>query len=267
MEDPARGILTAERVFLNFLGHLSGIATVTRNMVRSLPARSIPRLACTRKTLPGLRAVQKYAVHVGSGASHRQGLGDAVMIKDNHRQLVGSLGEAVRRARAVVGHTVKIEVEVDTLEQLAAVLEARADIVLLDNMDSVALRQAVERARDAGTGTITETSGGITPETAAEIAATAVDLLSMGWCLKRGIPKSLVVPCQAEDRYPAAGMANSLCGFGGSMLLDPRMEADSAGIQPSRVRMGWRSACSPQRCKRFTSSGAVNRVANCSPFK
>jgi nicotinate-nucleotide pyrophosphorylase (carboxylating) len=178
---PARGILTAERVALNFLGHLSGVATVTRTMVRSLPADANTRLACTRKTLPGLRAVQKYAVRVGGGANHRFGLDDAVMIKDNHRQLAGGIGEAVRRARAAVGHTVKIEVEVDTLEQLTEALEARADIVLLDNMDPATLRQAVAQVRAAGTGTLTEASGGITPETAAEIAATGVDLLSVGW--------------------------------------------------------------------------------------
>jgi nicotinate-nucleotide pyrophosphorylase (carboxylating) len=178
----ARSLLTGERVALNFLGHLSGIATLTASMVadvRAVGAKA--RVACTRKTLPGLRAVQKYAVRVGGGSNHRFGLDDAVMIKDNHRQLAGGIAEAVRRARAAVGHTVKIEVEVDTFGQLAEALETRADIVLLDNMTPDQLRVAVEQVKAAGTGTITEASGGITPETAAEIAATGVDLLSVGW--------------------------------------------------------------------------------------
>lgn len=176
---PARSILTAERVALNVLGHLSGIATTTRDVARAVAAASPhARVADTRKTLPGLRALQKYAVRAGGGANHRFGLDDAVLIKDNHLVLAGGVEEAVRRARARAGHLVKVEVEVDSLEQLDAALAAGADAVLLDNMDLAALRKAV--ARTAGRA-VTEASGGITPETAPEIAATGVDLLSIGW--------------------------------------------------------------------------------------
>jgi nicotinate-nucleotide pyrophosphorylase (carboxylating) len=177
---PARSLLSAERTALNFLGHLSGIATTTRGIVDAV-AGSGAQVVCTRKTTPGLRALEKHAVRCGGGANHRFGLDDAVMIKDNHRQLAGSLEEAVERVRRRVGHLVKIEVEVDTLEQLDRALGLAVDVVLLDNMTPATLRQAVERIRSAGGGVISEASGGITPDTAAEIAATGVDLLSVGW--------------------------------------------------------------------------------------
>jgi nicotinate-nucleotide pyrophosphorylase (carboxylating) len=174
---PARGILTAERVALNFLCHLSGIATATASIVEAVRGHRA-RITCTRKTTPGLRAVQKYAVRVGGGANHRFGLDDAVLIKDNHVAAAGGIKPAVERARVVVGHLVKIEIEVDTLAQLEEALAVGIDAVLLDNMTPDDLRRAVAMV---GGRAITEASGRITPATAPAIAATGVDLISIGW--------------------------------------------------------------------------------------
>lgn len=175
-----RPILSAERTALNLLGRLSGVATTTRGIVRAIEGTGA-RVVCTRKTTPGLRALEKHAVRCGGGANHRFGLDDAVLIKDNHRRVAGGVAEAVRRARAHVGHLVKVELEVDTLEELDEALRVGVDAVLLDNMSVEELREAVERVRATGAGTITEASGGITPNTAPAIAATGVDLLSVGW--------------------------------------------------------------------------------------
>ncbi len=173
----ARVLLSAERVALNFLGRLSGIATATRGLVEAV--QEFPaRVVCTRKTTPGLRALEKYAVRAGGGANHRFGLDDAILVKDNHLVVAGSIAEAVRRVRHVVGHLVKVEVEVDTLTQLDEALACDVDAVLLDNMGPVQLKQAVHMV--AGR-VITEASGGITPEIAYDIAATGVDLISAGW--------------------------------------------------------------------------------------
>jgi len=174
---PTRGILTAERVALNFLCHLSGIASAAAAIVQSIKGHRA-RLVCTRKTMPGLRALQKYAVRVGGGFNHRFGLDDGVLIKDNHIAAAGSLTAAVARARAAIGHLVKIELEVDTLQQLDEALRLKVDAVLLDNMSLDDLRGAVAMI---GGRLITEASGRITPETAAAVAATGVDLLSSGW--------------------------------------------------------------------------------------
>jgi len=174
---PARALLTAERTALNFLCHLSGIATATAQVVEAV-RDTRASICCTRKTVPGLRAVQKYAVRVGGGSNHRFGLDDAVLIKDNHIAIAGGIRPAVERARAHVGHMVKIELEVDTLAQLEEALSLEVDAVLLDNMAPPMLRQAV--ALVAGRA-ITEASGRITPATAAEVAATGVDLISIGW--------------------------------------------------------------------------------------
>ncbi|HEX3349558.1 MAG TPA: carboxylating nicotinate-nucleotide diphosphorylase [Acetobacteraceae bacterium] len=174
---PARGVLTAERVALNFLCHLSGVATATAGIVAAVRPHKA-RITCTRKTMPGLRAVQKYAVRVGGGSNHRFGLDDAVLIKDNHVAIAGGVRPAVERARAACGHLVKVEVEVDTLAQLAEALTAGVDAVLLDNMRPGMLREAVAIV---GGRVVTEASGRVTPETAAEIAATGVDLISVGW--------------------------------------------------------------------------------------
>jgi nicotinate-nucleotide pyrophosphorylase (carboxylating) len=174
---PARGILTAERVALNFLCHLSGIATATASIVEAVRGHRA-RITCTRKTTPGLRAVQKYAVRVGGGANHRFGLDDAVLIKDNHIAAAGGIKPAVERARSAVGHLVKIEVEVDTLAQLEEALGVGTDAVLLDNMTPDDLRRAVTMV---GGRAIIEASGRITPATAPAVAATGVDLISIGW--------------------------------------------------------------------------------------
>jgi nicotinate-nucleotide pyrophosphorylase (carboxylating) len=174
---PARGILTAERTALNFLCHLSGVASATRGIVDAI-AGTRAQVCCTRKTIPGLRFAQKYAVRVGGGSNHRFGLDDAVLIKDNHVAVAGGVRPAVERARSGVGHLVKIELEVDTLEQLQEALSLQVDAVLLDNMGPDLLRQAV--AMVAGRA-ITEASGRIRPDTAHAIAASGVDLLSVGW--------------------------------------------------------------------------------------
>jgi nicotinate-nucleotide pyrophosphorylase (carboxylating) len=174
---PARGMLTAERVALNFLGHLSGVATATATLVEAVRGHKA-RICCTRKTMPGLRVLQKYAVRVGGGVNHRFGLDDAVLIKDNHVAAAGGVGAAIRAARASVGHLVKIEVEIDQLDQLDEALAERADAVLLDNMSPQQLAEAVRRI---GGRAIAEASGRITPATAPAIAASGVDLISAGW--------------------------------------------------------------------------------------
>jgi len=174
---PARAILAGERVALNFLGHLSGVATATAAFVSRI-RHTKARITCTRKTAPGLRALQKYAVRCGGGFNHRFGLDDAMLIKDNHIAVAGSIGAVLARARAVAGHLVKIEIEVDTLEQLLEVIDAGgADVVLLDNMDVATLRRAVEMVDGR---LVTEASGGITLDTVAAIAETGVDYVSSG---------------------------------------------------------------------------------------
>ncbi|WP_206116787.1 carboxylating nicotinate-nucleotide diphosphorylase [Rhizobium laguerreae] len=177
IEGPSRGLLSAERTALNFLGHLSGIATVTAEIAAAI-RDTRASVACTRKTTPGLRALEKYAVRAGGGMNHRFALYDAVLIKDNHVAIAGGVAEAIRRARAGVGHMVKIEVEVDTLDQLREAMETGVDAILLDNMTPDQLREAV--AIVAGRA-ITEASGRVTPITAAAIAASGVDLISVGW--------------------------------------------------------------------------------------
>jgi nicotinate-nucleotide pyrophosphorylase (carboxylating) len=177
LSGPARGILTAERVALNFLCRLSGIATATASVVAAVQGHKA-KIVCTRKTTPGLRSIEKYAVRVGGGSNHRFGLDDAVLIKDNHVAIAGSVTEALKRAKRGVGHLVKIELEVDTLDQLREALDQGIDAVLLDNMSPDDLREAV--AMVAGRA-VTEASGRITPATARSVAATGVDLISIGW--------------------------------------------------------------------------------------
>lgn len=174
---PARALLSGERVALNFLGHLSGVATGTATIADAI-AHTHARVADTRKTIPGLRALQKHAVVAGGGSNHRFGLDDAALIKDNHIAVAGGITPAVRAARAHVGHLVKIEVEVDSLEQLRELLDIGADAVLLDNMGADLLREAVHLI--AGR-MITEASGRITPTSAVPLAEAGVDLISVGW--------------------------------------------------------------------------------------
>jgi len=179
---PTRALLTGERTALNLLSHLSGIATRTRRFVDAIEGTGAA-IADTRKTLPGLRALQKYAVKVGGGQNHRFGLDDAVLLKDNHIAACGSLTEAVRRVRAGAGHTVKIEVEVDTLEQFEEALALEPDIILLDNFPLADLKTAVAR-RNAATlllrRVLLETSGRVTEKTVRALAETGVDLISVG---------------------------------------------------------------------------------------
>jgi len=173
----ARAILSAERTALNFIGHLSGIATATAAFVQRI-AHTKARIICTRKTAPGLRALEKYAVRCGGGFNHRFGLDDAVLIKDNHIAVAGGIRAVLTRAKAAIGHLVKIEIEVDSLDQLEEVLGVGlADVVLIDNFDPDAMRKAV--AMVAGRLVI-EASGGITLDSAAAIAETGVDYLSSG---------------------------------------------------------------------------------------
>ncbi|HET7715894.1 MAG TPA: carboxylating nicotinate-nucleotide diphosphorylase [Bauldia sp.] len=173
----ARAILSAERVALNYLCHLSGVATATAALVAEV-AHTKARICDTRKTLPGLRALEKYAVRCGGGWNHRYGLDDAILIKDNHIAVAGGVVRAIERARAQAGHMVRIEVEVDSLAMLREALPARPDAVLLDNMTPPTLREAV--ALVAGQA-ITEASGGITLATVAAVAETGVDYISSGW--------------------------------------------------------------------------------------
>ena len=173
---PARSILTAERVALNFLGPLSGTATATAALVKAVEGTNA-RIVCTRKTLPGLRALQKYAVRCGGGFNHRFGLDDAAMVKDNHVQAAGGIGPAVARLRAGLGHMVRIEVEVDRLEQLEEALALGVDRILLDNMSLDDLRRAVALSKGKA---VLEASGNVTLATVRAIAETGVDYISSG---------------------------------------------------------------------------------------
>jgi nicotinate-nucleotide pyrophosphorylase (carboxylating) len=174
---PARAVLAGERTALNFVGRLSGIATLTADYVRHTAGTEL-RICCTRKTTPGLRALEKYAVRCGGGFNHRFGLDDAILIKDNHIAVAGGITPVLKRARAHVGHLVKIEIEVDTLGQLQEVLDTGlADVVLLDNMDIAALIEAVKLAQGR---VVLEASGGVTLDSIAKIAATGIDYVSSG---------------------------------------------------------------------------------------
>lgn len=176
VDGPSRALLTAERVALNFLGHLSGVATATRELVDAVEGTHA-RIVCTRKTTPGLRVLEKYAVRCGGGFNHRFGLDDAVLIKDNHIAAAGDLAAAIGRVRDGAGHMVRIEVEVDTLAQLEKALSFGADLILLDNMTTDQLARAVELARGRAR---LEASGGISAATVRAVAETGVDFISAG---------------------------------------------------------------------------------------
>jgi len=174
---PARAMLAGERTALNFVGRLSGIATLTSEYVRRTAGTKL-RICCTRKTTPGLRALEKYAVRCGGGFNHRFGLDDAILIKDNHVAVAGGVRPVLARARSHVGHLVKVEIEVDTLIQLREVLDTGlADVVLLDNMDIPTLTEAVRLAQGR---VVLEASGGVTLDSIAQIAMTGVDYVSSG---------------------------------------------------------------------------------------
>jgi len=174
---PAASILKGERVALNFVQRMSGVATKTRSFVDALPAGSRTRIADTRKTTPGLRALERYGVRCGGGHNHRDDLSSAVLIKDNHIAAAGGVRIAIERARAFAPHTSRIECEVDRMEQLREALAAGADIVLLDNFDDAALAEAVKLV--AGRA-IVEVSGGVSLERIPRIAAAGVDVISAG---------------------------------------------------------------------------------------
>lgn len=173
----ARHLLTAERTALNFMTHLSGIATATRQIVDSV-AEYPAQITCTRKTIPGLRTVQKYAVRCGGGRNHRLGLDDAILIKDNHIAIAGDIKTAIQQAQDFAGHLIPIEVEVDTLAQLEQALDTGVSLVLLDNMSPETLSKAVTMCKGRAK---TEASGGITPETVQAVAETGVDFIAMGY--------------------------------------------------------------------------------------
>lgn len=188
VEGSARAVLSAERVALNFLMHLSGVASYTARFSDTI-AHTKARVTCTRKTLPGLRAVEKYAVRLGGGSNHRYGLDDAILIKDNHIAICGGVAEAIHAARAYAGHLVKIEVEVDSLHQMREALDAGPDVILLDNMTQDTLFEAVEMNRQhhamapeiyasGRNRTILEASGNVTLQTVRTIAETGVDFIS-----------------------------------------------------------------------------------------
>jgi len=189
IEGSARAILSGERVALNFLGHLSGIATATAEIADAIKGTKA-RICCTRKTTPNLRILEKYAVRAGGGVNHRFGLDDGILIKDNHIAVAGGVEQAVRSARKTAGHMVRIEVEVDNLAQLDEALAAGAEAILLDNMTPEQLREAVTRINGRA---VAEASGRVTLATAAAIAQSGVDLISCGWithsapCLDLGL--------------------------------------------------------------------------------
>jgi nicotinate-nucleotide pyrophosphorylase (carboxylating) len=190
----ARAMLSGERVALNLLCHLSGVATATAALVDAVrPYRA--GITCTRKTTPGLRALEKHAVRAGGGSNHRFGLDDAVLIKDNHIAVAGDIRQAIERARDRVGHLVKIEVEVDTLAQLEIALAAQPDAILLDNMTPDQLGDAVKLTNGRA---VTEASGGVTLDTVSRIAASGVDLISVGW-ITHSVP-SLDLGLDVRDR-------------------------------------------------------------------
>lgn len=177
---PARGILTGERVALNFLQRLSGVATLTSRFMKAVSGTKA-RIVDTRKTTPGLRMLEKYAVRIGGGHNHRFGLSDGILIKDNHIAASGGIGKAISSAKETAPHTLKIEIEAKEIDQVREALAAGADIILLDNMSVAVMREAVELVRKTGGGRVlTEASGGINLDTVAEAAAAGVDLISVG---------------------------------------------------------------------------------------
>ena len=172
----ARRAMTAERIALNFLMHLSGVATLTDSFVRRIEGTNT-KIVDTRKTIPMLRQLQKYAVRCGGGFNHRMGLYDAVMLKDNHIAAIGSITEAIKAVRGYASHLTKIEVECETLEQVGEAVEAGADVILLDNMDPFMMREAVKTFRER---CVFEASGGINLDTVRGVAQTGVDYISVG---------------------------------------------------------------------------------------
>ncbi len=180
IEGPAHGVLTAERVALNLLQRMCGVATRTREFVRALPPGSTTRITDTRKTTPGLRALERYAVRMGGGVNHRNDLGSAVLIKDNHVAVCGGVSAAIARARRVAPHTARVECEVQSLAELDEALDAGADVVMLDNFSDALVTEAMARVRARPVRPLIEASGGIPVTRVAFLAAAGVDVLSIG---------------------------------------------------------------------------------------
>jgi nicotinate-nucleotide pyrophosphorylase (carboxylating) len=193
IEGSARSVLTAERTMLNFIGPLSGVATLTRKYVDAVSGTNA-KITCTRKTTPGFRALEKRAVRLGGGVNHRLGLDDAILIKDNHIVAAGGVGPALKRARASVGHLRAIEIEVDSLDQLREALKHHPDAVLLDNMSTAMLKEAVGIV--AGRAK-TEASGGVRLETVRAIAETGVDYISVGALTHSAVNLDVGLDCEA----------------------------------------------------------------------
>jgi len=198
VEGPVAGILQAERVALNFLQRLSGIATVTREAVEAVVAYGV-RILDTRKTTPTLRALERYAVRVGGGLNHRYDLGSMALIKDNHRRAAGSITEAVRRVRANSGPAVRIEVEVETLDELEEAVASGVDLVMLDNMDVATMAEAVRRV--AGRVPL-EASGGIRLQDLPAVAATGVNYISLGYLTTRAPSLDMSLELEPESFTP-----------------------------------------------------------------
>jgi len=192
----ARNILAAERVALNFMQRLSGIATATAAAVQAVQSYGT-KITDTRKTTPGLRIAEKYAVRVGGGSNHRLGLDDAILIKDNHISMAGGIKRAVHLAKQNAGHLVKIEVEAETMEQVREAVESGADVIMLDNMALEDMREAVNLV--GGKVTI-EASGGITPDMVASVAATGVDVISLGWLTHSAKPLDISLELGSKNR-------------------------------------------------------------------
>ncbi len=226
---PARAILSGERVALNFLGRMCGIATASGRFVALLEGTGA-HITCTRKTTPGLRVFEKYAVRAGGGHNHRFGLDDAVLIKDNHVALAGGARAAVLLARDAVGHMISIELEVDTLDQLSEVLDLPLDAVLLDNMDPATLREAVSMV--AGRFA-TEASGGITLETARAVAETGVGYLSSGWLTHSAPTLDVALDIVVDDVGPATDQGRHT-----GLPLQPPDHRPRPPPQPHRLQEG-----------------------------
>ncbi len=180
VEGPAHGVLTGERVALNLLQRMSGVATRTRDFVAAVPKGTPTRITDTRKTTPGLRAIERYAVRMGGGHNHRNDLGAGVLIKDNHIAVCGGVRAAIERARANAPHTVRIECEVDSLAMLDEALAAKADVIMLDNFDDARVGEAMERVAKASPRPLIEVSGGVKHERIATLARLGVDIISVG---------------------------------------------------------------------------------------
>ena len=261
MRGPAAALLAGERTALNFLQRLSGIATLTQAFVGAVEGAKL-RITDTRKTMPGARALEKYAVRIGGGGNHRADLSSGILIKDNHVALCGSVREAVRRARAVAPHSLRIGVEVDTLAQLEEAIEAGAEVVLLDNFSTRDLSEAVRRVRDRAPRVVLEASGGVTLDRIREIAKTGVDVISIGAITHsaRAVDFSFSVrPAEAvRDAETRAASATRLDAADGPSIVVVRLSSRST---PRGSRGALTTRWLGRPCECLASCGSTNDVA------